>query len=130
MPQWTEDDMAAAIQSINDGQMSIRDAEKSHNTPRMTIHGRMTGSRSRRNAHAHKMLMTEQQEEDLANWISDLDRRHQSPLIPRCRMIANDILRYSGSKAPVGRHWMYKFFERHPDIGTLTRDPHEAIRVN
>jgi hypothetical protein len=118
------------MRSINDGQMSIRDAEKSYNIPRMTIYGRMTGSRSRRDAHAHEMLMTEQQEEDLANWISDLDRRHQPPSIPRCRMMANDILRCSGSKATIGRHWMYKFFERHPDIGTLTGDPHEAARVN
>jgi hypothetical protein len=93
MPQWTEDDMAAAIQLINDGQISICDADKSCNIPRMTIHGRMTESRSRRDAHAHEMLMTEQQEEDLANWISDLNCRHQPPSIPRCRMIANDILR-------------------------------------
>jgi hypothetical protein len=82
MPQWTEDDMAAAIELINDGQTSIRDAEKSCNIPRMTLHGRMTESRSHRDAHAHEMLMTEQQEEDLGNWISDLDCRHQPPSIP------------------------------------------------
>jgi hypothetical protein len=66
--------MAAVIKSINDGQMSVRDAERSHNIPRMTIRGRMTGSRSRRDAHAHEMLMTEQQEEDLVGigWLLKL----------------------------------------------------------
>ena len=73
--------------------------------------------------------MTKQQDEDLTNRILDLDRRHQPPSIPRCPLIANDILRSSDSNVTIGRHWMYKYFERHPDIGTLTGDPHEAARV-
>jgi len=122
--------MADAIKSINDGQMSLRDAQQRYNIPKSTINRRMNGSRSRRDAHAHEMLMTEQQEEELAKWIADLDRRHQPPSIPRCRLMANDILRSSDSNVTIGRQWMYKFFERHPDIGTLTGDPHEASRVN
>jgi hypothetical protein len=130
MPRYSEDDMAEAIRSIDEGRMSLRTAQQRWNIPRSTLNDRMNGSRSRRDAHAHEMIMTEQQEKDLAEWISDLDRRHQPPSIPRCRMMANEILRHSKSDATISRNWMYKFFKRHPDIGTLTGDPHEAVRVN
>lgn len=130
MPQYTESDMAEAIRSIDEGRMSLRDAQQQWNIPRSTLNDRMNGRRTRREAHAHKMTMTEQQEEDLANWIADLDRRHQPPSLPRCRLMAINILRSSGSEATIGNHWMYSFFGRHPDISTLTGDPYEAARVN
>ena len=129
MPPYSEDAMAEAITSINDGQISIRDVQRRCGIPRSTINDRMNGSRPRRVAHAHNMIMT-QQEEDLAGWISDLDRRHQPPSIPRCRMMATNILRSSGFEADISHHWLYKFFERHPDIDALTRNPNEAARVN
>jgi hypothetical protein len=43
-------------------------------------------------------------------------------------MIANEILRYSSPDATIGRNWMYNYYNMHPDIGTLTGDPHEAAR--
>ena len=76
------------------------------------------------------MVMTEQQEEELDSLTSDLERRHRPPPIHRRRMMAIDVLRSPNFKATIGRHWLYNYFDRHTDIGTLIGDLYEAAWIN
>jgi hypothetical protein len=66
VPQYSEDNIAETIRSIAEGRVFLRDAQRGWNISRPTLNDRTNGSRSRRDAHAHEMITTEQQEEDLA----------------------------------------------------------------
>ncbi|THX43745.1 hypothetical protein D6D08_10539 [Aureobasidium pullulans] len=130
MPNWTESDMAIAMAGIRDESMTYTYVRKTYGIPRATIAGRLNGRLERRAAHVSQRRLTKEQEEELAEWIMDLDSRHQPPSQPRCRLMALEIQRASGSDAGLGREWLYQFFNKYPRCGSLLGDPHESVRVN
>ncbi|KAH0167838.1 hypothetical protein KCU67_g3729, partial [Aureobasidium melanogenum] len=130
MPNWTESDMAIAMAGIRDESMTYTYVRETYGIPRATIAGRLNGRLERRAAHVSQRRLTKEQEEELAEWIMDLDSRHQPPSQPRCRLMALEIQRASGSDAGLGREWLYQFFNKYPRCGSLLGDPHESVRVN
>ncbi|TIA27921.1 hypothetical protein D6C78_10972, partial [Aureobasidium pullulans] len=130
MPNWTESDMAIAMTGIRDESMTYTYVRETYGIPRATIAGRLNGRLERRAAHVSQRRLTKEQEEELAEWIMDLDSRHQPPSQPRCRLMALEIQRASGSNAGLGREWLYQFFNKYPRCGSLLGDPHESVRVN
>ena len=122
--------MAKAIESIDNGQSTMRAAATRYGVPKSTLNDRIHGAQTRHDAHTHEQLLTDVQEEELAKWIIDLDTRHQPPSIPRCRIMALEILGASNDTRLIGRQWLLNFFKRHPECSTLIGDPHESARVN
>ncbi|THX18850.1 hypothetical protein D6D17_01815 [Aureobasidium pullulans] len=115
---------------ILDKSMSYTYVTRMYNIPRGTIAGRINGAQERRDAHVQERKLSKTQGEELAEWILDLDKRHQPPSHQRCRLMALAIQRSAGSDAGLGRKWLYGFFERYPAYGSLWGDPHESSRVN
>lgn len=106
---------------IPDEYMTFSYVETTYYIPRGTIHSRLDGLLERHVSHAHKRRLTLQQEQDLADWILDLNRRHQSPSHARCRLKAISIQRAGGSDASLGRHWLYRFFKKYHACGSPRR---------
>lgn len=58
---------------IRDETMTYAYVRKTYGIPRATIVGRLNGRLERRAAHVSQRLLTKEQEEELAEWIMDLD---------------------------------------------------------
>jgi hypothetical protein len=106
MPLWIKGDMATAIRKIKDGSMSFRDLERTYHIPKGTISGRLNGFQSRRDAHSYRRRSMVTQERELAEWVLDMGARHQPPSHHRCRLMALNIQRSSGSEPSLGREWL------------------------
>ena len=113
---------------------SIRATARAFSIPSSTLHSRMAGSTSRRNAHESKQLLSNAEEKTLLRWITQLTRTGY-PASPALALEMAETIRsqrYQLSKQaphrrPIGKHWLDRFRIRYPEIqGVWTRQIESA----
>lgn len=99
---------------------SIGAAGKRYGVPSTTLTNRYYGrAKPKREAHLQQQLLTLEEETAVERWIGRLDDIGIPPMVQHLHEIVLAILcnRPSGISDPkVGRHWISRFLNRHPDI--------------
>ena len=100
---------------------SIRAAAHAYNVNYRTLARRAQGGISKREARVEQQLLSEAQEEMLAQWILDLEQAGNAPNHAQLREMASLISRISGGSGTVGVNWVSRFLSRHPPVHTKSR---------
>ena len=99
-----ERNIQSAIDAFESGEFpSIRATSKAYNVSEPTLRRRIHARQSRQISHEKHQRLSKVQEDELAQWITERDRRHQAPSFTRCRGMAECILRASGDNKPLGK---------------------------
>ena len=124
---YSEANIQKALSAIkNQEYSSIRKAALAFNIPNATLQSRMSGRKSRTEAHEAEQILSNAEEKTLARWITRLTRTG----FPASPALAIEIRRgrVQLSKAsaptprPIGQKWLTRFKSRMPDIaGIWTR---------
>lgn len=119
MPRYTEDDLSAAISAVEDGS-SIRRAASTWNVPFSTLQARIkSGQRPKGEYEALALQkLSPVQESHLAAWILAQEALGVPVNHAQIRTFADRVLQASGSQERVGKHWLSKFYRRHPSVKT------------
>jgi hypothetical protein len=104
--------------------------EPTYHIPEGTVASRLNRAQERRDAHAHERRPTKRQEEELAEWILDMDAKYQTPSHQRYRLMTIEIQSAFGYDEGLDREWLYQFFMRSAHCGSLTGEPRETACVN
>jgi len=91
--------------------LSIRKVAMEFEVPRSTLTGRWNGTLTRKEGHAHELLLTAAQEEVLTEWIKVMGRRG----IPMTATIITDYVADIVGHT-VGESWVKRFRTRHPEL--------------
>jgi hypothetical protein len=117
-----------AIKALADGQIATPNAAALiYGVPRTTLLRRRKGKSARHETRANSMILTQQEEDVLAEWILRMDRQGFSPPCPYVRRKANLLLvervRGTTTSPPIiGKNWVTKFINRRPDLrGSYSR---------
>lgn len=125
---YTEEQLQQAILAIENG-TKLRAASRTYGTPLSTLSDRYHGARSVKEAHDDQKLLSQVQEDMLANWIRGQYFLLQAATHRQIRLIAQGILRTSGSSAIIHHQWSYKFLKRRPSLKHLKGQKLDTQRV-
>ena len=124
----------AAVSDYNRGRFkSIRKCADAYGVAYSTLHGRLKGAQPKTTAHQNEQLLTPESEILLVNWCLALERDGDAPTHQTVRQMAGLISRLSGGVGIVGKHWVHRFLQRHPDIHTKqgkSIDPKRVKGIN
>jgi len=127
-PTYTESNLLNALNAVKSGS-SIRQAARDWGIPLTTLHGRIVGRVSRREANEHTQRLSPTQEASLVDWVLLQDKLGLPPTHRQIKSFAQRILAAGGDDKPLGRHWMEQFLRRHPSITTLKGRRIENSRI-
>ena len=125
-----EAQIEAAVTNYRTGQFpSIRATAVAHGIPYPTLRRRLQDiTTSRRKARQTQQLLTQKQEEKLAEWIQALERVGNAPNHAQVKEMAGLITAASGGPHSVGINWVYRFLQRNPSLRTKMGVKIEAPR--
>jgi hypothetical protein len=109
---------------------SIRSVAAAHNIPHVTLSRRAKGYLSRPLAHEHQQLLSNEQERLLKRWIIDLEAQGHAPAFNNIRELAAIVSGSSGGPRKVGKNWISRFLQRHPEIHSKVGKKIQAQRVD
>ena len=114
--------ISAAIKSLKEGkQESIRAAAEAFDIPRSTLYYRYMGERtSHQLAQVNNQLITEVEEKAIVAWCKEQDDRGFPPRLDMVKDMALYVYeKRTGNKIiKVGKNWIMRFLDRHPDLAT------------
>ena len=129
--QETEDALRKAVlayklaQDSGLGGNSIRDIADEYGVQYVTLWRRINGGKTRKEAHRKEQKLTAGEEKTLKDWVCDLDNRGFPPKVEMVSDMACTILlkRYDNAeevdkKDLIGKHWITRFLNRHPELVT------------
>lgn len=108
---------------------SLNSAAKAYNLAPSTLKARNKKNVNRRDAHAERQLLSPTQEKYLAEWILDQEAIGLAPNHTQLRDMASLISRLNGGPKRVGKHWLERFLQRHPEIKPKQGRPIACQRV-
>jgi hypothetical protein len=115
---YTEEDLQAAVASVNDG-ISLRKASEQWGIPQTTIHGRIRGGRSQKECKIRYQRLSPEQEIRLAGWAEVQREIGCEPTRLQLKAVAQRMLAADGITTPLGKRWVLAFIERNPSLKTL-----------
>jgi len=120
--------------------VSLNRIAKEYNVPRQTLKDRLDGKLPRNKAHEELMHLTNDEEKELAKWITTLTQRGYAPRYRTIRELAeiirnrrvigvNDediqLVQYN----TIGKDWVARFMSRHFQLESERRKGIEAARI-
>lgn len=126
--QCTEADVENAINAVREG-LAIKKAARDHGVPRSTLQSRLQGAQPIRQAQEPFQRLSPTQEKGLADWILLQASLGLPPTHAEIRFFAQEILRISGDRQPLGKRWVQHFLARHPEIATARGRRIESARA-
>jgi hypothetical protein len=125
------DQLEVAIAEYNRGLFkSIRACARAHGVHDRTLSYRLAGKPSRREARSEQQLLAPEQEELLVRWLLDAEKVGHAFNHAQLRRIASLVSQASGGSGVIGKNWVVRFLQRHPDIKTkrgVTIDAQRAV---
>lgn len=103
--------VASGIKLDGNPKLSIRNTALQYNVPRSTLTDRWNGTPTRKEGHAHELLLTSPQEEVLVEWIKVMGHRGIPLTATTITDYVADIVGHT-----VGESWIRRFKARHPDL--------------
>ncbi|KAF3903182.1 hypothetical protein ABW20_dc0100068 [Dactylellina cionopaga] len=113
--QYTEADVAAAIEAVQNGK-SLRYAAATYAIPRTTLQNRLNSGQPHNIAHEGQQRLSNAQEEIIAEWMLCQDALGCTPTHAELQCIATKVLEAQGDSNPVGKRWSQNFLNRHPHV--------------
>src|SRR6266566_5566336 len=129
MPSYTEDTLAAALNTVNSG-IPLRRAARDFGIPLTTLYDRRTNRQSKTTAYISQQKLSPIQENRLAEWIRIQDVLSLAPTHTQIRTFANRILLTGSSTADIGKHWLEGFLRRNPSVRTFQTRCIDTVRIN
>jgi 4-hydroxybenzoate polyprenyltransferase len=126
---YTEVDVQRALADIAKGK-SVRRAALDWGVPRGTLHERINGRVSHREAHEPFQRLSEVQEQRLTDWVLVQEALGRSPTHSQIRAFAGRILAAKQDAVPIGKRWMAGFLRRNPILRTKRQLRIDSARVN
>ena len=111
---------------------SIRDTAALADVPPATLHARLQGRSTRRNGHQKQQLLTEEEEDVLAEAILKLIYQGFPPTRQLLRQMALTLANHSGRTPPVtdvGKHWPERSLGLHEALRSTWSAPMCSIRA-
>jgi hypothetical protein len=108
MPQYTEEDLQRALNSIVNG-IGQREAAREYGIPPGTLRHRINGTLSRNEAHIPQQRLSEVQEQHLTKWVLAQESLGLGLTHGQIRAFAGRILYARGDALPLGKRWMAGF---------------------
>ena len=127
-PTYTQSALSEALDAVKSGS-SIRKAAVDYGIPLSTLHGRIKGSTSSREAQQHTQRLSPTQEASLVDWIMIQDKLGLNLTHGQIRDFVQRILATAGDIKPLGKHWMENFFDRYPSVKTMRGKRSENSRM-
>lgn len=97
---------------------SYRAAAKAHNLPKSTLTDRAKSTQTRRKARESQQILSSEQEDLLVRWILELERTGNAPNHEQLRQMAALVSVISGGVGVIGKNWVPRFLQRHPEVHT------------
>lgn len=129
MAQYTEDDIAAAIQDVRNGK-PIRRAAKDWGVPKTTLIDRLSGRESSREAAISQQRLSPVQEKHLTDWVLTQEALGLAPTHAQIKELAERVLALKGDHTPLGKNWIAAFFRRNPILRTKRQRRIDSQRIN
>jgi hypothetical protein len=112
---------------------SVHGIGRSFNVAYTTLDGRIKGGAvSKKEANIAKQRLTPGEEQAIRRHVLQLEAWNWPPLPRQLLNMANELLRAKGvdtEKEPIGKNWLYRFYERHPDIASRYASPIDHNRT-
>jgi len=111
---------AAALRDLETGkETSIRSAAAAYGLKYETLRDRKRGAKNRLESHEDQQHLTIQEEEAIKEWIARIDDHGWPPCTEYVRQMALGFIRSHGIRNPkIGRNWITRFLDRHPDLAS------------
>ena len=109
---------------------SLRAASKIHQVERTYLRRRIEGVRTREDYNETLQKLSKHQEDGLSKWIVIQGKLGYAPPHARFRAYAQRLLINSGSTERLGKKWVTRFLDRHPEIRTLKGRAIDYRRLN
>ena len=115
MKPYTEYNLSQAIKAVENG-TSIRRAALDWGIPRITLHDRLKGSQSHKDAAAGQQSLSKVQEGHLAQWILTQATLGLPPTHAELKVFAQRVLTVKGDSRLLGKRWVQAFLKKNPSI--------------
>jgi hypothetical protein len=138
-PRWnySEDSIANAILDITDNKLSLTQAAGKHGVPKQTLSDRFNGQGAMADQIQPGERLSKDQEARLATWILRQESVGYAPSHSQIRACVVALLNQQSTKAigendkdKLGRNWVSRFIQRHPEIKTKVGRRQEANRFD
>lgn len=115
----TEQRFTSALRDLDSGRYkSIRAAAAAYKIDHSTLGRRRRGQRNRVESHTEQQLLSSIQEGMLVRWILEAEQAGHAFNHVQLRDMASIVYRASGGNGQIGKHWVTRFLQRHPEIQT------------
>lgn len=105
----------------NNTKLSCRAAAVKFSVSRTTLRNwQLEKTKPPAKAHEHQQLLTESQENELVQWIQQLDDIGIPPRLPYLEEMARQVVQSveGDHGTAIGEHWISRFLDRHPNISS------------
>jgi hypothetical protein len=109
---------------------SLRSIAASNDVDYTTLSRRLKGQLPRKTAHQRQQLLSSEQEDLLKRWIIDLEQQGHAPSFNTVRELAAIVSAASGGPNKVGKNWIQRFIQRHPEIRSKVGKKIQSQRVD
>ncbi|EGX92365.1 DDE superfamily endonuclease, CENP-B-like protein [Cordyceps militaris CM01] len=122
MSSYSESDVGKGLRLLKDGS-SLAKASTACRVPKSTLRGRKQGVDSRKRATQKRQAIPPYWETYLANYVIHQAKIGLAPSHKQIRMLAVRRHAELGYQRPLGKHWLTRFLQRHPEIATTRARP-------
>ena len=130
--QWSEESMAAALDAVVNGGMSVLRAATTHGVPRVTLDDRYHGRVLHGVKPGPKPYLTSSEENELCDFLCEMGKIGYGKTRKQVKDIAEAVAREKGTlrNNKISDGWFRRFLERNPMLSLRKGDSTAAVRMN
>ena len=121
--------MAKAVEAIQQGELTLRQATELYDVPRATLHDHVTGKVKPDSVSGPGRYLTIQEEEELVNFLFGCSRIGYPRTRPQVLAIVQQYIDRRNLKKIVSNGWWQRFRERHEKITLRSAAPLCQVRA-
>lgn len=118
-----------ALRAISNGELNQKQAAQRYGIAKQTLSNRKHGRKPRRQAHATQQALSPEEEDELIQWLREMDSwgLHLRMVLICAR--AEAIRKGRGNTTPLGKRWWTHFTRRHPELTTALGQRQDLSRA-
>jgi hypothetical protein len=110
-----EQRISSALEDIRNGS-TLKQASENWCIPLQTLGHRKNGRKSRQEAHEFQQALSPAEEDELRDWLKEMDKWSLHLRLELIKSRAQAIRRARGETEPLGCGWIDSFLRRHPEM--------------
>lgn len=124
-----ENRIQSALRAIENGELNQKLAAQRYGIPPQTINNRVHGGRSRREAHVNEQALSPEEEDELIQWLREMDSWGLHLRLALVLARAEAIRKERGNTVPLGKSWWTHFTQRHHAVTTALGQRQDLSRA-